>query len=170
LFGSGGWREEVVVVVVNGIADGLAPGVGAKGVDVFVLGEVDGLHGSLRQVGDGAGGSGFDVAAEDGGDEASQGGAEIAGREVVAGEEVVEVCAEFSCGAGPGFFLGVVEAEAGTLVDARSAAAAAIGKSKHTQGHAVLGTERGHRSLLRVEFWDLLRKEPAGMPALRTWP
>jgi hypothetical protein len=42
----------------------------------------------LRQVGDGAGGSGFYIAANDGGDEASEGGAEIAGGEVVGGEEV----------------------------------------------------------------------------------
>ena len=47
LFGFGGGREEVVVVVVDGVADGLTPGIGAKGVDVFVLGDVDGLHESL---------------------------------------------------------------------------------------------------------------------------
>jgi hypothetical protein len=83
-----------------------------------------------------------------------QGGAEIAGGEVVAGEEVGQVFAEFFGGVGAGFFLGVVEAEVGMVADARSAATAAIGKSKHTQGHAVLWTERGHKSLLRVEFWD----------------
>jgi len=76
------------VVAVDGVADGFAPGVGAESVDVFVLGEVDGLHESLDQVGDGVGGFGFYIAAEDGGDEACQGGAEIAGGEVVAGEEV----------------------------------------------------------------------------------
>src|SRR5260370_39242755 len=79
LLGFGGGREEVVVVVVDGVADGLAPGVGAESVDVFVLGEVNSLHERLGQVGDGAGGSGFDVAADHGGDESSQGGAEIAG-------------------------------------------------------------------------------------------
>ncbi len=76
------------MVVVDGIADGLAPGVGAESVDVFVLGEVNGLHERLGQVGDGAGGSGFYITADNGGDEASQGGAEIAGGEVVAGEEI----------------------------------------------------------------------------------
>ncbi len=40
------------MVAVDGVADGFAPGVGAESVDVFVLGEVDGLHESLRQVGD----------------------------------------------------------------------------------------------------------------------
>jgi hypothetical protein len=149
------------VVVVDGVADGFAPGVRAEGVDVFVLGEVNGLHESLDQVGDGVGGFGFYIAADNGGDEACQGGAEIAGGEVVAGEEVGQVFAEFLCGAGSGFFLGVVEAEAGMFADARSAATAAIRERKRTQGHAVLWTERGHKSLLRVEFWDLLRKPPA---------
>jgi hypothetical protein len=128
------------VVAVDGIADGLAPGVRAEGVDVFVLGEVDGLQESLGQVRHGAGGSGFYIAADNGRDEASQGGAEIAGREVVAGEEVGEVFAEFLRGAGAGFFLGVVEAEVGTLVGAGSAATAAIRERKRTQGHAVLFT------------------------------
>src|SRR5712664_3536125 len=154
VLGFWGGREEVVVVAVDGVADGLAPGVGAEGVGVFVLGDVDGLHESLGQVGDGVGGFGLYIAADNGGDEACQGGAEIAGGEVVAGEEVGQVFAEFLCGAGSGFFLGVVEAEAGIVAGARSAATAAIRESKRTQGHAVLWTERRHKSLLRVEFWD----------------
>jgi len=157
LFGFG--REAVVVVAVDGIADGFTPPVRAERVDVFVLGDVDGLHESLDQVGDGVGGFGFYIAADNSGDEACQGGAEIAGGEVVAGEEVGKVFAEFLCGAGSGFFLGVVEAEVGIVSDARSAATAAIRESERTQGRAVLLTERGHRSLLRVEFWDLLAEE-----------
>jgi len=39
-------------------------------VDVFVLGDVDGLQEGLGQVGDGAGGFGFYIAADYGGDEA----------------------------------------------------------------------------------------------------
>jgi hypothetical protein len=109
-FGRRVGREAIVVVGVDGIADGFAPAVRAEGVDVFLLGNVDGLHESLGQVGDGVGGFGFYIAADNGGDEARQGGAEIAGGEVVAGEEVGQVVAEFSCGAGAGFFLGVVEA------------------------------------------------------------
>ena len=70
LLGLGFGREEVVVVVVDGIADGFAPVVGIEGVDVFVLGNVDGLQESLGQVGDGTGGSGFYIAADYGGDEA----------------------------------------------------------------------------------------------------
>jgi hypothetical protein len=96
----------------------LAPAFSAEGVDVFVLGDVDGLQESLEQVGDGAGGFGFYIAADDGGDEARQGGAEIAGGEVVAGEEVGQVFAEFFCGTGLGFFLGVVRAEAGIFAGA----------------------------------------------------
>ena len=70
LLGFGFGREEVVVVVVDGIADGFAPVVGIEGVDVFVLGDVDGLQEGLGQVGDGAGSSGFYIAADYGGDEA----------------------------------------------------------------------------------------------------
>src|SRR5216684_4335963 len=110
----GGW-EAVVVVAFDGVADGFAPAVRAESVDVFVLGELDGLHESLGQVSDGVGGFGFYIAAENGGDETCQGGAEIAGGEVVAGEEVGQVFAEILCGAGASFFLGVVEAEAGML-------------------------------------------------------
>jgi hypothetical protein len=134
----------------------LAPAVGAEGVDVFVLGELDGLQESLHQVGDGVGCFGFYVAGDDGGDEAGQGGAEIAGGEVVAGEEVGQDFAEGFRGAGASFFLGVVEAEVRMVADAGGAATAAIRERKRTQGHAVLWTERGHKSLLRVEFWDLL--------------
>ena len=152
LFGCGGGREAVVVVAVDGVADGLAPAVRAESVDVFVLGEVDGLQEGLGQVGDGAGGSGFYIAADHGGDEASQGGAEIAGGEIVAGEEVGQVFAERFRGEGAGFFLGVVEAEMRVAADARRAATAAIGERKHTQGHAVLWTERGHKFSLELSF------------------
>src|SRR5260370_36354351 len=75
-----GGREEEVVVVVDGVADGLAPGVGAESVDVFVLGDVNGLQESLRQVGDGAGSAGLYIAADNGRGEAWQCGDEIGGR------------------------------------------------------------------------------------------
>ncbi|MGB2900277.1 MAG: hypothetical protein WBB89_13490 [Candidatus Acidiferrum sp.] len=58
------------MVAVDGIADGFAPVVGIKGVDVFMLGDVDGLQESLGQVGNGAGGSWFYIAADYGGNEA----------------------------------------------------------------------------------------------------
>ena len=78
----------MVVVALDGVEDGFAPAVAAEGLTIFVLRDVDGLHESLHQVGDGVGGLGLYIAADDGGDEACQGGAEIAGGEVVAGEEV----------------------------------------------------------------------------------
>jgi hypothetical protein len=123
----------------------LAPGIGAECLTILVLRDVNGLQESLREVGDGAGGSRLYMAADDSGDEARQSGAEIAGGEVVAGEEIVEVLAEFLCGAGPGFFFGVVGAEMRMFGGARSAALAAVGKGETTQGLAVVWTERGHR-------------------------
>jgi hypothetical protein len=88
------------------------------------------LEKSLRQVGDGAGGFGFYVAADDGGEDAGEGGAEIAGGDVFAGEEVGQVFADGFCGASAGLFLGVVEAEVGMAAGARGAAAAAIGEGE----------------------------------------
>lgn len=129
------------MVAVDGVSDGVAPSIGAEGLTVFVLGNVDGLQESLRHVGDGAGDLGLDVAADDGGDEAAQSGAEITGGEVVAGEVAGQVCAETLRGAGAGFFFGVVVAEVRMVADARGAATAAIGERKHTQGHTVLWTE-----------------------------
>jgi len=151
-FGFRGGRKAVVIVTSDRVVDGLAPAVRAEGVDVFVLGEVDGLQESLGEVGDSTGGSGFYFAADDGGDEASQGDAEIAGGKVVTGEEIGEVLAEFLRSAGLGFFLGVVGAEARIVAEARRAATAAIRERKRTQGHAVLLSKRGHKSLLRFEF------------------
>ena len=59
-------------------ADGAAPGVGAEGVDVFVLGEGNGLQQGLAEIGEGGGGFGFYLTLGYSGEEASEGGAEIA--------------------------------------------------------------------------------------------
>jgi len=142
-----GW-EEVVAVGLDRVLDGAAPEVGAIGVDEFVLGNADGLQEGLREIGDGASGFGFYIAADDSGDDAGQGGAEIAGGEVAAGEEVGQLVAEILGGEGLGFFLGVVEAEVGMAGDARGAATAAVGEGEGTQGYTGLFAERGHRSLL----------------------
>jgi hypothetical protein len=48
----------VIEVQADGIADDLAPGVCAEGVDVLVLGKMDGLDEGLREIGEGAGGAG----------------------------------------------------------------------------------------------------------------
>jgi hypothetical protein len=151
----------VVEVLLDGIADGLAPGVGAEGVDVLVLGKMDGLGQSLGEIGEGAGGAGFDVAASYAGDEAAEGGAEIAGGEVLAGEEIGQVAAEFIGGAGLGFLAGVVGAEVGMAGGAGSAATAAVGEGESTQARAVLiecgrraanWAKRGHGCSPKVEL------------------
>ena len=101
--------------MADGIADNPAPRVVAEGVGVFVLGKMDGLGEGLGEIGEGAGGAGFNVAADDGGQEAPEGGAEIAGGKVLAGEEIGEVTGEFIGGAGLGVFTGVVGAEVGMM-------------------------------------------------------
>ena len=90
----------MVEVLADGIADGPAPRVVAEGVGVFMLGKMDGLGESLGEIGEGAGGAGLNVAADDGGQEAAEGGAEIAGGEVLAGEEIGQFAGEFIGGAG----------------------------------------------------------------------
>jgi len=152
---------EVVEVLVDGIADGPAPGIGAEGVNVLVLGKMDGLGESLGEIGEGAGGAGLNVAADGGGQEAPESGAEIAGGKVLAGEEIGQFTGEFIGGAGLGVFAGVVGAEVGMMGGAGSAALAAVGKGETTQGLAVLiecgrraanWAKRGHRWLLKLSW------------------
>jgi hypothetical protein len=142
----------VVEVLADGIADGAAPGVGAEGVGVLVLGKMDGLGESLGEIGEGAGGAGLNVTANDGGQEAAEGGAEIAGGKVFARKEIGEVVSEFTGGAGLGVFAGVVGAEVGMMGRAGSAALAAVGKGETTQGLAVLWAKRGHGWLLKLSW------------------
>ncbi|HXJ06336.1 MAG TPA: hypothetical protein VNH65_14620 [Candidatus Acidoferrum sp.] len=97
--------------MVDGVADGASPAVRAKGVDVFVLCEMDSLSEGLGQISDGVGSPGFDVATNDGREEATEGRAEIAGGEIVSGEEIGDVAAKFIGGFGLGFFAGVIGAE-----------------------------------------------------------
>ena len=137
-------RIAVGEVLADGIADGSSPGVGAEGGDVLVLGTMDGLGESLGEIGEGAGGTGLNVAADDSGQEATEGSAEIAGGKVLAGEEIGEFAGEFIGGAGLGVFAGVAGAEVGMMGGAGSAALAAVGKSETTQGLAVLWAKRGH--------------------------
>jgi hypothetical protein len=158
-----GGRGRIAVgeVLVDGIANGVAPSGGAKGVDVFMLGEVDGLGEGLGKMGEGAGGAGFDVATGDSGDDAAEGGAEIAGGEVFAGEVVRDFAGEFVGSAGLGFLAGVVAAEVGMIRDRGRTALAAVGKGEETQGHAVLiecgrraanRAKRGHGWLLELSW------------------
>ncbi len=143
---------EVIEVLVDGLADGPTPGAGAEGVDVFVLSKMDGLGESLGEIGEGAGGAGLNVAADDGGQEAAEGGAEIAGGKVLAGEEIGQFAGEFIGGAGLGVFAGVIGAEVGMMGGAGSAALAAVGKGETTQGLAVLWAKRGHGWLLELSW------------------
>src|SRR5216684_4895257 len=137
---------------MDGIADGPAPGVGAEGIGVLVLGKMDGLGESLGEIGEGAGGAGLNVAADNGGQEAAEGGAEIAGGEVLTGEEIGQLSGKFIGGAGLGVFAGVVGAEAGMAGGAGSAGLAAIGEGETTQGLAVLWAKRGHGWLLKLSW------------------
>lgn len=126
-------RIAIVGVAVDTVVDGLAPAVCAEGVDVFVLREADSLHESLKEASDGAGDAGFDMTLDDGGNDARERGREIAGGEVVAGEEVGKIRGEEIGGCGAGFFLSVVETEARIGGRARSAATAAVSKGKETE-------------------------------------
>jgi len=134
----------------------VTPGIRAKGVDVFVLGELDGLIQSLAEIGEGGGGFGFDMAFGDGGEDAGQGRAEIAGGEITAGEERGYVAADLLGGEGLRLPLGVEAAEARVASEPRSAAATAIGEGEGSQAgtvvfmcdrKAVNGAIGGHGSL-----------------------
>src|SRR5260370_27034797 len=94
-------------------------GIGAESLTVFVLGNVNGLHEGLGQVGDGPGSPGFYIAANNGGGEASPNGTEIPGGEGVCGEIVGEVFAARVRGAGAGVFFGVCAGQEGVLSRAR---------------------------------------------------
>ena len=58
--------------------DGAAPGIRAEGVDVFVLGDRDGLDHGLAEIGECRGDFGLDLALGYRGEEASHGGTQIA--------------------------------------------------------------------------------------------
>lgn len=70
----------------EGGADDAAPRVGAEGVDVLVLGEVNGLDEGLAEVSEDGGRLGLGVSLGDGGKEVAEGGTEVAGGKVRAGE------------------------------------------------------------------------------------
>jgi len=124
---------------VEGGADGAAPGVGAEGVDVFVLGEMESLHEALRQVGEGGGGFAVDVALGDGDEEAAEGGVEVAGGDVGSGEVRGDVLADVVGGEVLGFFAGVEGAEVGVTGAAGHAALVAVGESVGAGGAIGLG-------------------------------
>jgi hypothetical protein len=107
----------VVVVGVDGGADGFAPGAGAEGVDVFVLGQAGGLEESNPRRNQAPRSPHRSLAYFFSGDYLSANDLNTA---------LGELCRRL----GLGFFLGVVEAEMQVAADARGAAAAAIGESE----------------------------------------
>jgi len=113
---------------------------------------VDGLEQGLAEIGESGGRAGLDLALGDGGKEAAQGGAKIAGGELIGGEEARDIATEVIDGDGLGFLAGGVITEVRMGGTARSAATATVGKRERTQGRAVQGTIRGHRDLKIKEF------------------
>ena len=118
------------MVVVDGCDNCFAPVFFAAGANEFVLGEMEGLEHGLGEVGECAGGARLYVTPSDGDENAAEGGVEVVGGEIVAGEEESEIVGHFLGGAELGFFLGVVETEVGIGGDAGSAAAAAVVESE----------------------------------------
>jgi len=118
------------VIGVDGVDDGVVPLRVTAGADEFVLGEMKSLEHGLGEVGESAGGARLYVAASHGDEDAAEGGVEVVGGEIIAGEEVSEIFPDFLAGAGLGFLLGVVVAEVGAGGDAGSAATAAVVKSE----------------------------------------
>ena len=145
----GGILSRVIRIGLERGANRFAPPVGAEGVYIFMLGELDGLHQGLAEIGEGGSGFGFDVSLSQGGENAAESGAEIAGGKVFAGEEMGDIAAEFLSGLGVGFFAGMEAAEVRMAGLARSAATAAIGEGERTQRYAMLGAESRHGSLLK---------------------
>src|SRR5229473_8077316 len=147
------WRR-VIDGLFMGSADGFAPVIRAEGVDVFALGEVQGLDEGLAEIGKGGGGFGFHLTLGDGGEEASEGGAEIAGGHKAAGKVIGDVLAGGLASKGLCVLAGVEGAEIRMGGLSRNAAVAAIGKGERTQRGTVLGVIGGHGSLQkeRLDF------------------
>jgi hypothetical protein len=148
------WRRRIAIlgILVDGVANDAAPLVGVVGVDVFVLGVLDGLEESLGEIGNGAGSSGLDITANKRGNQATEGSGEIASGDVLSGKKIGKILAESFCGESLGFPAEVVRAEVRTVAGEWATALAAIGKGETTQGRAVLSSERGHDCLLKLRF------------------
>ena len=108
-------------------------------LDVFVLGEVQGLDERLAEIGEGGGGFGLHLTLGDSGEEASEGGAEIAGGHEAAGKVIGDVLAGFLAGKVLCLLAGVEGAEIGMAELAGNAAVAAVNKHERTQRGTVLG-------------------------------
>ncbi len=97
----------------EGGTDGFAPGIGAEGVDVFVLRGLDGIEHGLAEVGQGGGGFALDAALRHAGEDMAESGTEIAGGEVTAGEPRGNIAADGLGGLGLCFLTGMKAARRG---------------------------------------------------------
>jgi len=131
----------VVGDLVDGGAYDFAPVWRAEGVDVFFLGNGNGLGEGLSEIGEGAGGAGFDVTADDGWEEAADGGVEVVGGEIRSGEEILEIAGEFLGAGGAGLAAGVEITEMRVIGCAGGEAFTTVGESETTERDAVLRTD-----------------------------
>ncbi len=109
-----------------------APSVGVKGVDVFILGDGDGLKHGLGEIGECTGDFGLDLTLGDSAKEPRHGNAEIASGKQFCWKEARNVLTDLLGGEGFGFFLGMEVTKMQVAGAARSAALAAIGKGEST--------------------------------------
>ena len=105
----------------------------------------------MAEIGEGGGGFGFDLTLGDSGEEASEGGVEIAGGHIAAGKVIGDLLARFLARKGLCVLAGVEGAEVRMAGLAWHAAVAAIGKGERTQRGTVLGVIGGHRSLQKED-------------------
>ena len=119
-------------------ADLSAPNVGVKGVDVFILGDGDGLEHGLGEIGECTGDFGLNLALSDSAKEPRHGNAEIASGQQFYRKETRNVLTDLLGGEGFGFLLGMEVTEMQVAGAARSAALAAIGKGEGAQTGTVL--------------------------------
>jgi len=115
----------------------------------------------LAEISEGGGGFGLHLTLGDGGEEASEGGAEIAGGHIVAGKVIGDVLTGGFGGKGLRILAGVEPAEV-RMGGPGSAALAAIGKGERTQRGTVLGASGGHGSLQKERLDLGFLGEPRG--------
>jgi hypothetical protein len=101
------------------------------------------------------------LALGDCGEEASEGGAEIAGGEEAAGKVIGDILAGGFAVEGLRFLAGVESAEIRMAVAARHAALAAVGELESTQRDTIVGAIGGHGSLQKEDldfgiFWGTI--------------
>src|SRR5229473_785380 len=108
-------------------------------LDVFVLGEVQGLDERLAEIGEGGGGFGLHLTLGDSGEEASEGGAEIASGHIAAGKVIGDILAGgLAC---TGLGRRGYTAKSRSLPTRPESAIAALGKTQGARGHRAGGSE-----------------------------